>query len=212
MIAHGLSSYQNNLKLCFDSRNPKSWNGSIFTDLVTGYDANNIGDPAWLNNIRYTTISMVVQWYAAATGYADHPISKFNGTLQNASMTFYMFQNYQGNGADGNWSFLAGNGGWTGLGNGGTLTYNAKHHIVLQFNTVDGAQTWFNGSKNGGRGAGGILGNSHTSSTSAIGFEGANPNGNGHTKLHHLSWWNCELPDAEIVKQYNYLKSSYGVV
>lgn len=212
MIAHGPTSYNQNLKLCFDQRNPKSWNGTIFTDLVSKNDANNIGDPAWLNNIGYTTISMVVQWYQAATGYADHPISKFNATLQNASMTFYMFQNYQGNGADGSWQFIAGNGGWTGLGSGGTLTFGAKHHIVLQFNSVDGAQTWFNGSKNGGRGAGGILGNSHTAGTSAIGFEGANPNGNGHTKMYHLSWWNCELPDDEISRQYTYLQNAYGVV
>lgn len=212
MIAYGPRTYPDNLKLCFDERNPKSWNGSIFTDLITGNDANNIGDPAWLNNIGYLTISMVIQWYAAATGYADHPISKFNSTLQNASMTFYMFQNYQGNGADGSAAFIAGNGGWTGLGGGFGLTYQAKHHIVLQFNSVDGSQTWFNGSKNGGRGAGGILGNSHTAGTGAIGFEGANPNGNGHSKLHHLSMWNCELPDSEIVKQYNWLKGAYGVV
>lgn len=212
MIAHGQRSYSENLKLCFDQQNPKSWNGTIFTDLITRNDANNIGDPAWLNNIRYTTISMVVSWYAAATGYADHPISKFNYTLQNASMTFYMFQNYQNNGADGSAVFIAGNGGWTGLGNGFNLTFGAKHHIVLQFNSVDGAQTWFNGIKNGGRGAGGILGNSHTAGTGGIGFEGANPSGNGHTKMYHLSWWNCELPDSEIVKQYNWLKSAYGVV
>lgn len=212
MVSYGTSSYQDNLRLCFDSRNPKSWNGSIFTDLVSGNTADNIGDPAWLNNIRYTTISMVIEWYQTATGYADHPISKFNTTLQNASMTFYMFQNYQNNGSDGYWNFIAGNGVWTSLGNGGSLTYQTKQHIVLQFNTYDGAQTWFNGSKNGGRGAGGILGNSHTAATSGIGFEGANPNGNGHTKLYHLSWWDCELPDSEIVKQYNYLKSSYGVL
>ena len=86
MIAHGLSSYQNNLKLCFDSRNPKSWDGTIFTDLISRNDANNIGDPSWLNNIRYTTISMVIEWYQLAYGYADHPISKFNSTLQNASL------------------------------------------------------------------------------------------------------------------------------
>lgn len=212
MIAYGPSTFQQNLKLCFDSRNPKSWDGTIFTDLVTRNDANNIGNPDWLNNIRYTTISMVVQWYQLAYGYADHPISKFNSTLQNASMTFYMFQNYQGNNADGSAAFIAGNGGWTGLGNGFSLTFGAKHHIVLQFNTVDGAQTWFNGTKNGGRGAAGILGNSHTASTSGIGFEGANPNGNGHTKLYHLSWWNCELPDNEITNQYNYLKSVYSLV
>ena len=70
----------------------------------------------------------------------------------------------------------------------------------------------FNGSKNGGRGANGILGNSHTSGTGGIGFEGANPIGNGHTRMHHLSWWNCELPDSEITKQYNYLKSVYNLV
>ena len=212
MISYGASSYNQNLKLCFDQRNPKSWNGTNFYDLVTGLRDDNIGDPAWLNDIGYLTISMVISWYSAATGYADHPISKFNATLQNASMTFYMFQNYQGNGADGSWGFIAGNGSWTGLGSGGTLTFGAKQHIVLQYNAVDGAQTWFNGSKNGGRGANGILGNSHTAATGTIGFEGANPNGNGHTKMYHLSMWNAELPDDEISRQYTYLKNAYGVL
>ena len=212
MVSYGPTSYNQNLQLCFDQQNPKSWNGSIYTDLVTGNNADNIGDPAWLNNIGYTTISMVIQWYQLAYGYADHPISKFNATLQNASMTFYMFQNFNGNNQDGIAAFIAGNGGWTGLGNGFGLTLGSKHHIVLQYNAVDGAQTWFNGTKNGGRGANGILGNSHTAGTSAIGFEGANPNGNGHSKLHHLSWWNCELSDAEIINQYNRLKGVYGVV
>ena len=209
MVSYGPTSYNENLMLCFDQQNSKSWNGSIFTDLVTGNNADNIGDPAWLNNIGYTTISMVVNRYQTAGGYADHPISKFNATLQNASMTFYSFQ---AAGGEGNWNFIAGNGNWTGLGNGGVLTLGTLHHIVLQYNAVDGAQTWFNGSKNGGRGANGILGNSHTAGTSAIGFEGANPNGNGHTKIHHLSWWNRELPDDEIINQYNRLKSAYGVL
>lgn len=209
----GLSSiYDQNLKLCFDSKHPKSWNGSLYYDLITGADYNNIGNPSWLNDIRFCTISIVMQWYQVATGYADHPISKFNSTLENASMTLYHFQNYQGNGADGIWQFIAGNGGWTSLGSSNTLTFGSKHHIVLQFNTVDGAQTWFNGTKNGGRGAGGILGNSHTAGTGSIGFEGANPNGNGHTKMYHLSWWNVELPDAEVIKQYNMLKTRHGVV
>ena len=75
-----------------------------------------------------------------------------------------------------------------------------------------GSQTWFNGAKNGGRGAGGILGNSHVAGTSGIGFEGANPSGNGHTRMHHLSMWNTELPDDEIGRQYNMLKQMYGVV
>lgn len=209
MISYGASSYNQNLKLCFDQRNPKSWNGTNFYDLVTGLRDDNIGDPAWLNNIGYLTISMIVNRYQTAGGYADHPISKFNATLQNASMTFYSFQ---AGGGEGNWNFIAGNGGWTGLGNGGVLTLGTLHHIVLQYNAVDGAQTWFNGSKNGGRGANGILGNSHTAATSGISFEGTNPNGNGHTKMYHLSMWNTELPDDEISRQYTYLKNAYGVL
>jgi hypothetical protein len=201
-----------NLKLCFDANNTKSWDGTNYWDLVTGNRWDNIGDPAWFNNMGYVTVSLVIQWYQTGTGYADHPISKFNATLQNASMTFYMFQNYQNNGQDGQWAFIAGNGGWTGLGAGGVLTYGAMHHIVLQFNTQLGSQTWFNGQKNGGRGAGGILGNSHTASTSTVGFEGSCPAGNGHDKMYHLSIWNRELSDDEIKLQYNIMKQKYGVV
>ena len=137
MIIHGVNSSIDNLKLCFDSQNIKSWDGTNYYDTVTGTRWDSIGDPPWLDNIGYMTISLVIQWYQTGTGYADHPISKFNATLQNASMAFYMFQNYQSNGADGQWSFYAGNGSWTGLGNGGTLTFNAMHHIVLQFNSHD---------------------------------------------------------------------------
>lgn len=211
-VGFGNSTYSPFLKLCFDANHTKSWSGSTFVDLITGNDANNIGNPDWLNNISFMTISVVLEWYAPATGYADHPISKFNSTLQNASMTLYHFQNYQNNGADGYWAFIAGNGGWTGLGNGGQLTYQARHHIALQFNMNTGSQTWFNGSKNGGRGVGGILGNSRVAGTGAIGFSGANPTGNGHTRMHHLSMWNSELPDDEIQRQYNMLKQRYGVV
>lgn len=212
MIFYGNNSYQENLKLCFDQTNPKSWDGSYYYDLITGLREDYIGDPAWLNNIGYFTISIVLQWYQVSTGYADHPIAKWNGTLQNASITLYNFGNYQGNGQDGAWGFIAGNGSWTSVGAGGQMTFNAKHHIVLQYNAVEGGQTWFNGSKNGGRVANGILGNSHTSTTSAFGIEGANPNGNGHSKIYHLSIWNAELSDNEITKHYRWLKSRYGVV
>lgn len=204
----GYNSYSQDLKLCFDQRNARSWNGSLFYDLVTGADSNNIGDPAWLNNIGYLTISVVIQRYTTTAGYADHPIAKWNGTLQNASIILYNF----GAGSDGTWQFYAGNGSWTGVAGGGFLTMGAMHHIVLQYNAIDGGQSWFNGSKNGGRATAGILGNSHSSSTSGLGFEGASPNGNGHTKMYHLSMWNRELPDDEIVRQYTQLKGAYGVV
>lgn len=184
----------------------------IYYDIITGNDWNNIGDPAWANNQGFLTISVVLQWYQAYTGYALHPISKFNATLQNASMTLYTFGNYLGNGADGQWQFIAGNGGWTGLGSGGSMTFNQRHHIVLQYDMNTGAQPWFNGVKNGGLGAGGILGNSRTAGTGALSFSGASLAGNGQCRMYHLSWWNTRLPDSEIVNQYNWLKKTYGVV
>jgi hypothetical protein len=180
-----------------------------YTDIITGRDQNNIGDPAWANNQGFLTISIVLERYQNLTGYATHPISKFNNTLQNASMTLYHFGS---TGGEGNWSFIAGNTTWTGLGSGGTLTFGARQHIVLQYDMNTGSQTWFNGAKNGGRGAGGILGSSRQSTTGALGFEGASLFGNGHERMYHLSWWNRELPDDEIVNQYNWLKKTYGVV
>jgi len=209
MISAGYNPYSQDLKLCLDQRNTRSWNGSMFYDLVTGAAADSLGDPAWANNIGYLTISVVVQRYQTMADYADHPIYKWNGTLQNASFVLY---NFGATGGEGNWQFYTGNGTWTGVGAGGVLTLSTMHHIVLQYNAVDGGQTWFNGSKNGGRSTTGILGNSHTSTTSGLGFEGANPNGNGHTKMYHLSIWNRELPDDEIVRQYNQLKGAYGVL
>jgi hypothetical protein len=212
MITYGMNGNIDNLKLCFDAQNPKSWDGTNYYDLVTGNNWNNIGNPPWFNNIGNMTISLVIEWYQMAYGYADHPISKFNATLQNASMTFYMFQNYQGNGADGQWAFIAGNGTWTGLGSSGQLTFGAKHHIVLQYGAQYGAQTWFNGQKNGGLGANGVLGSTYTAGTDPVNFEGSCPTGNGHDKMHHLSIWNRTLSDNEIVFQYNMLKNRYGVV
>lgn len=201
------------LRLCFDSLHPRSWSGSgNYTDLITGNDWNNIGDPYWANNIGFCTISVVLEWYQAFTGYALHPISKFNATLQNASMTLYTFGNWQGNGQDGVWYFIAGNGGWTGLGAGGQLQFGQKHHIVMQYDMNAGAQTWFNGAKNGGLGAGGILGNSHTAGTGNLTFSSASPAGNGQCKMYHLSWWNTKLTDEEILVQYKMIKSRHGVV
>jgi hypothetical protein len=192
--------------------NVKFVKSDTYYDIITGKEWGSIGDPAWANNQGFLTISIVLQWYQAYTGYALHPISKFNSTLQNASMTLYTFGNYSGNGADGQWQFIAGNGGWTGLGSGGAMTFNQKHHIVLQYDMNSGCQPWFNGVKNGGIGAGGILGNSHTAGTGALSFSGASLAGNGQCRMYHLSWWNCKLPDDEIVNQYNFLKSRYSVV
>lgn len=211
-VGFGNGGYSPFLRLCFDANHPGSWNGSNFTDLVSRKTDASMGNPAWMNNISFMTISIVLEWYAPATGYADHPIAKFNSTLQNASMTLYHFQNYQNNGSDGVWQFIAGNGNWTGIGNGGQLIYQARHHIVLQYDMNQGSQTWFNGTKNGGRGVGGILGNSYVAGTGDLSFSGANPNGNGHTRMHHLSMWNTELPDDEIQRQYSMLKQKYGVV
>lgn len=211
MLHYNKNSDYNNLKLCFDSANKKSWDGAFYWDLVTGKRSDNIGDPSWFNNIGFMTISIVVEWYAPGTGYAYLPISKYNATLENASMTLYIFGNWQGNGSDGVWNFIAGNGGWGGIGIGGNLTLGSKHHIVLQYNNQTGGQTWFNGTKNGGRSATGILGNSHTASTSVVNFN-TNANGNGHDKMHHLSIWNKELSDADIILEYNTIKRKYGVV
>jgi hypothetical protein len=161
----------------------------------------------WANNVTNITISLLLEKTGTGTGYANHPVNKWSGTLETASFILYHFENYQSNGQDGVLGWLAGAGNvWqyvSPYGFGVMVTGNIWN-VVLQYNSSLGGQAWINGVKAGGRTGSGILGNGGSSSD--IGIYG--PDGAVTSKVHQLMFYNRQLSDTEIVDNYNAIYKS----
>ena len=190
-------------------------NGSTIYDMTGGssYSGNIYGNPSWANNISAVTICLLITKTGTGTGYANHPINKWNTAYNvNASFILYHFENYQGNGQDGvlGWYGYGTNSGWANIGTYGftTMTTGQTFWVALQYNSSQGGQAWVNGSKSGGRsGNNGNLGPT-TSTTYDINmylpYEGS-PIGTGYVS--HILFYNRELSDAELVRNYNAVSS-----
>jgi hypothetical protein len=88
------------------------------------------------------------------------------------------------------------------------MTTGQTFWVALQYNSSQGGQAWVNGSKSGGRsGNNGNLGPT-TSTTYDINmylpYEGS-PIGTGYVS--HILFYNRELSDAEMTKNYNAVSS-----
>ena len=169
------------------------------------------GNPSWSNDISNITICCLLTKTNTGTGYANHPINKWNTSYNvNASFILYHFENYQGNGQDGKlgWYAYGTNVGWFGHYGFTTMSVGQTFWVALQFNSTQGMQPWVNGNKAGGRsGNVGTLG--RTTSTTYnmqlyMPYEGSNI-GTGY--ISHVLFYDRELTDAEMVQNYNAVSS-----
>ena len=209
----------NGLKLALDSGNPATYpgTGNTWTDLLhpfQTFSGGDIGNPSWANNTNNLTICLFLKKTAYSTGYANHPVNKWNsGYNVNASFILYHFENYQGNDADGffQWYGYTSNNGWSGLaGSYGSyrLSVGETAFIALQYNGSVGGQCWLNGEKLGSLGATGTLG-PNTAGYSNTGVYG--PEAAGTSQVRQISFYDRTLTDAEIVQNYQALRTRYGI-
>jgi len=206
-IATGPNVVTNGLVLCMDNANPRSYpgTGSVWDDLVTDTPFAN-GNYSWANNITAITIIVCLEKTGTTTGYASHPVNKWNNGTSNASFVLYHFGNFQNNGADGDFSwYYTFNSTWTGQ-YVTRMTLGQKMFTAFQWNSVTGGQTWFNNTIASGRSNSGTLG---VNGTSGIVISG--PESDGLTKVNYISFYNRDLSNTEILQNYEALRGRYGL-
>ncbi len=186
------------------------YGGNIY-DMIGGSSYSyNFGNQSWANGISQITICALITKTATGTGYANHPINKWNsGYDVNASFILYHFENYLGNGQDGvlGWYGYGSNSGWANIGTYGfaTLSVGQTFWVALQYNSSQGGQAWVNGNKSGGRsGNNGILG---PTSSGASDMWLYMPENMGTGFIKHILFYNRELSDSEMTANYNAVSS-----
>ena len=202
-VAYNPSIVTSGLVSASDSRNTKSYSGETFYNLLT---TSTIGNPSWSNSATKLTCISVIKILGVDTGYAYHPINKWNSGTSNASFVLYHFQNYQGtNPGSANvltWYANAG-GTWTAITQGYQCTIGNTYFVALQYNSSSGGQMWINGSKSGSRGSAGTLG----SGSANILIDGDVSGRAGIHKVESVYFYNKELSDSEITQMYNVLRN-----
>jgi len=203
------------LVMAFDSTYSGSYpagGGSTMYDLMSNnsYSDTIFGNQSWANNISNLTVCLLLTKTSTGTGYANHPINKWNTAYNvNASFILYHFENYQGNNQDGvlGWYGYGTNSGWANIGTYGftTMTVGQTKWVALQYNSTQGGQAWVNGNKSGGRsGNNGTLGPT-TSTTYDMQVYIPSQIGTGYVS--HILFYNKELSDAEMIQNYNAVSS-----
>jgi len=210
IITSGLQmSFDGDYTVSYSQDGTSNWYDMNSSIQYSGGDA---GNPSWANNASEITICVLVEKTGYSTGYANHPINKWNsGYNVNASFVLYHFEDYQGNNADGfmQWyGYTTGN-GWCGLTEGyGSfrLSVGQIAYVCMQYKSSNGGgQMWVNGNKVGNRsGASGNIG-PNSAGYSTMGIYG--PLGGGTSKVHQVLFYNRELSDSEMVQNYNAISS-----
>lgn len=211
-IAYNPKMVTDGLRFCTDSSNVKSYSGSGSTqsDLITRSSST---DGVYANNPLLSGLSgftgfCVLDITGTDTGYAYHPISKWNTDTTDASFVLYHFQQFNDNvrtnflgwyaNAGGSWSGLA---DWYDAGVG-------RYISTIQYGSSVGGQHWINGTKhftrsatrgNLGIGTGSIVVDGHI--TGRVGIH----------KVLSVSLYNRELSDSEIDINHIVLKRKYGI-
>jgi hypothetical protein len=169
-----------------------------------------VGNPSWANNISAFTCCLLLTKTATGTGYANHPVQKWNsGYNVNASFILYHFENYQGNNQDGvlGWYGNGANSGWANIGTYGftRMSVGQTKWVALQYNSTQGGQAWVNGSQSGGRsGNNGLLGSTFTT-TYDFQFYAPIQIGTGYVR--HILFYDRELTNEEMTQNYNAVSS-----
>lgn len=206
-IASGPKVVTDGLVLCLDNSNPRSYSGSgTAWDDVVSDTLFASGDYSWANNINAITIIVCLEKTGYSTGYASHPVNKWNGGTGNASFVLYHFGDFQGNGADGNFNwYYTCNTIWTGQ-YVTKLNVGQKMFTAFQWNSSTGGQTWYNNNIASGRSNSGTLGVNGNSGINIIG-----PAGDSHTKVNYCAFYNRDLSNVEVLQCYEALRGRYGI-
>lgn len=200
------------LQFCTDINNIKSYvgSGSTQSDLISkslstdGAYANN---PS-LNGMSGFTGFCVLDITGTDTGYAYHPISKWNTGTTDASFVLYHFQQFSDNLRTNFLGWYANAGGsWGVLSN----WYDAsigRYISTIQYGSSVGGQHWINGSKYSTRSATrGNLG----SGTGNIVIDGHVTGRTGIHKVLFVALYNRELSDSEIDMNHIVLSRRFGI-
>jgi hypothetical protein len=202
------------LVMAFDSAYTLGYplNGSTMYDMSTGnsFSDTDFGNPSWANNISAFTVCLLITKTATGTGYANHPINKWNsGYNVNASFILYHFENYLGNGQDGvlGWYGYGSASGWANIGAYGfaVMSVGQTFWVGFQFNNVNGGLAWANGAASGSRS--GYVGNLGPTNYGASNMYMYLPSQIGTGYISHILYYNRELTDAEMVRNYNAVSS-----
>jgi len=213
-----------------DVENPRCFQGSTSVNLadpsVTGSIAQQSslnaeasysnGDiSTWANNISEITIFCLMHVLCAHTGYAEHPINKWNnGYNNNASFILYHFGNYLGNGAQlkfrwyGNQTAADGS-GWTSISDDAVLPAGGTYLLTLQCAAPGVSQLWVNDTKsNGIVNLTGTLGQTLSNTTTTSMTEFIPPGGSYYRHAYNkaVTVYNRKLTDDEVRYTYNIYK------
>ena len=203
------------LVLYLDKNNPKSFPGDNHRyDLLTGtqYHQSTYSTSEWANDITDITISTIVKKESTYTGYAEHPISKWNSGTSNASFVLYHFGHYNNlypnNDGDFRWFYTSSIGGWSGLTVDNNVPVGETFLTTFRFGGGE-VSAWLNGEKK----------NSHTRTGEKLGVGGDggmflldNELNNTYNSTSILSmFYNRALTEKEIKQNYNALKGRFNL-
>jgi len=204
----------NGLVMAFDSTYTLGYplSGTTMYDMSSGnsFSDTDFGNPSWANNISAFTVCLLITKTATGTGYANHPINKWNsGYNVNASFILYHFENYLGNGQDGvlGWYGYGSASGWANIGTYGfaVMSVGQTFWVGFQFNNVNGGLAWKNGAASGSRS--GYVGNLGPTNYGPSNMYMYLPSQIGTGYISHILYYNRELTDAEMVQNYNAVSS-----
>lgn len=180
------------------------------TNLSTGFGGkSSLPDQSWLNAVDNITIQVLLEKVGTGTGYANHPVAKWNSSsTSTASFVLYHFENYQNNGADGRIGYYANtrNGGWTSLTNQYRMSVGERVLVTLAYGSGD-THYWINDQLYGIYANRGTLSPTVTP-TSGLGrpMEFSGPHGHGTSQVDQLLIYNRRLTEDEILSNYNNIK------
>lgn len=215
IITNGLSfgfdeNYLSTYKYNYNKSIDFSLNQSITTLSQVVGQKSYLDDTSKYNQIDNITIQVLLEKTGTATGYANHPISKWNrSSIHTASFVLYHFENYQNNGADGRIGFYANtqNNGWASITNQYRMQVGEKVLVTLAYGGGD-THYWINDNIFG------IISNRGTlSPTVAPGsdldrnLDFSGPHGQGTSKVHKLMIYDRRLTESEILHNYQIIQN-----
>lgn len=221
---------QDGLVFVEDFKNPRCYQGSTSYNLadpsITGTVSqqssvnaddtwSNANVSSWANDISEITIFSLMHVLCAHTGYAEHPISKWNSSYaNNASFILYHFGNYLGNGSQLKFRWYgnqtAGDAsGWASISDDVVLEPGATYLLTLQCAAPGSSQLWVNNVKSGS--AVNLTGNlGQTSSGSSLGNMTTfiPPGGSYYRNAYNeaIAVYNRKLTDDEVKYTYEVYK------
>lgn len=213
-----------------DFKNPRCYQGSTSINLadpsVTGTISqqsslnaedtwSNANISSWANDISEITFFTLIHVLRSHTGYAEHPVSKWNSSYaNNASFILYHFGNYLGNGSQLKFRWYgnqtAGDAsGWTNISNTATLSPGGTYLLTLQCAAPGASQLWVNDTKAGS--AVNLTGNlGQTSSGSSLSHMTTfiPPGGSDYRHAYNeaIAVYDRKLTDDEVRYTYNIYK------